>query len=189
MNEIDRQYRLIKQMLDMHHSLKNHYRRCSLFAEVLLLSASIVFLLTTFADENFYQFLGLTPQSGKIILGLASAIAFLMSLILIILDWPGKTARHKDSAKQWHSLLSEFRDCRLNDKKWPDDQVERLMIAYNAVCDSSASIPDNKFNSLKSRYLAKVEISKLASINPGVPAIILSIVVRISAIIKLIRNL
>ena len=48
--------------------------------------------------------------------------------------------------------------------------------------------PDNKFNSLKVRYLLKVEISKLAQTFPGAPRFLLWIVVRVRGSYAVIRS-
>ena len=172
----------------MHHSLRDYYRRRATLAEIILLTASVIFLLTTFADSNFYNLLGLPTDSSKLILGLASAAAFLSSLILLLLDWPGKAASHKDSAERWFVVLALFRDARLEDGAWPMDLASKLSTAYSDVCKNSVNIPDNKFNALKVQYLTKVEISKMANKYPGAPNSILYILVRFSAINKAIHR-
>lgn len=186
--ELDRQYGLIKQTLAMHHSLRDYYRRRTTFTEIILLAASVVFLLTTFADSNFYNLLGLPTDLSKIILGLASSAMFLSSLILLLLDWPGKAASHKDSAKRWFLVLLIFRDARIEDGTWPRGLESKLSTAYAGVCKNSVDIPDKKFNALKVQYLTKVEISKMASKYPGAPYFLLWILVRSSAIKKVIRR-
>jgi hypothetical protein len=189
-HELNRQYDLIRQTLAMHHSLRDYYRRLTTFTEIILLTASVIFLLTTFADSNFYNLLGLPTDLSKLILGLASAATFLSSLILLLLDWPGKAASHKDSAERWFSVLVLFRNERLEDGTWSRDleKVSKLNVAYSGVCKNSVDIPDKKFNALKVQYLTKVEISKMASKYPGVPYLILWIFVRSSAIKKVIRR-
>lgn len=186
--ELDRQYGLIKQTLAMHHSLRDYYRRRATFAEIVLLTSSVIFLVTTFADSNFYKLLGLPTDLSKLILGLASASTFLSSLILLLLDWPGMAASHKDSAERWFVVSTLFRDTRLEDGVWPMDQANKLSTAYTDVCKNSVDIPDKKFNALKVQYLTKVEISKIASKYPGAPYFLLWILVRSEAIKKVIRR-
>lgn len=186
--ELDRQYGLIKQTLAMHHSLRDRYRHRATFAEIIVLTASVIFLLTTFADSNFYKLLGLPADLSKLILGLASAATFLSSLILLLLDWPGKAASHKDSAERWFLVLVLFRDARLEDGTWPMGLESKLSTAYADVCKNSVVIPDKKFNALKVQYLTKVEISKMASKYPGAPHFLLWILVRSSSINRVIRR-
>ena len=186
--ELDRQYGLIKQTLAMHHSLRDYYRRRTTFTEIILLAASVFFLLTTFAGSDFYNLLGLHTDLSKLILGFASAAAFLSSLILLLLDWPGKAASHKDSAERWFLVLVLFRDARIEDGTWPMGIESKLSTAYADVCKNSVDIPDKKFNALKAQYLTKVEISKMAIKYPGAPYFLLWILVRSSAIKKVIRR-
>ncbi len=186
--ELDRQYGLIKQTLAMHYSLRDYYRRRATFTEIILLTASVIFLLTTFADSNFYKLLGLPTDLSKLILGLAAAATFLSSLILLLLDWPGKAASHKNSAERWFVVSALFRDARLEDEAWPMDLASKLSTAYADVCKNSVDIPDKKFNALKVQYLTKVEISKMASKYPGAPLFLLWILVRFSATNKAIRG-
>ena len=172
----------------MHHSLRDYYRRRSTFAEIVLLTASVIFLLTTFANSNFFKLLGLPTELSKLVLGLASAATFLSSLILLVFDWPGKAAIHKDSAKRWFVVLTLFRDTRLEDGTWPMDQANKLSTAYANICSNSVDIPDKKFNGLKVQYTTKVAISKMASKHPGVPYFILWVIVRFSATKNIILN-
>lgn len=186
--ELDRQYGLIKQTLAMHHSLRDYYRRRATFIEIILLTVSVIFLLTTFADSSLYMLLGLPTDLSKLILGLAAAAAFLSSLILLLLDWPGKAANHKESAERWFVVLTLFRDARLEDEAWPIELASKLSTAYADVCKNTVDIPDKKFNVLKVQYLTKVEISKMASKYSGAPYFLLWILVRSSAIKKIIRR-
>jgi hypothetical protein len=186
--ELDRQYRLIKQTVAIHYILRDRYHSWAVHTEIVILAASVIFLLTTFADENLYNFLGIGNDLSKLILGLASAVTFFLSLILIVLDWPGKAASHKDSAERWFSVLVSFRDARLGDGTWPLGMANSLSAEYANVCKNSVGIPDKKFNALKVQYLTKVEISKLSDKYPGAPSFLLWILVKYSAITKAISG-
>lgn len=172
----------------MHFSLRDSYRRHALFAEVALLATSVIFLVTTFAGPYFYQSLGMDEDYSKLVLGLASTTSFFFSLVLLLLDWPGKAASHKDSADRWSKALAKFRESRLEDKSWNMELADQLSRAYDEACDNSVSIPDKKFNSLKIKYLTKVEVSKMASKYPGAPHFILWFIVIFSASKNAISN-
>ena len=81
-----------------------------------------------------------------------------------------------------------FRDARQEDGTWPIGLESKLSTAYADVCKNSVVIPDKKFNALKVQYLTKVEISKMASKYLGAPHFLLWILVRSSAIYKVIRR-
>ena len=172
----------------MHHTLRDAFHLRSRTAEISLLAASVVFLITTFASADFYQTLGLPSDLAIVVLGLASALAFIFSLALLLMDWRGEAARHGDAAKRWSEVLGLFRDTRSDNGDWPDNRGEELSAAYADAARNSVVIPDNKFNSLKVRYLLKVEISKLAQTFPGAPRFLLWIVVRVRGSYAVIRS-
>lgn len=173
----------------MHYSLSNTYRVYALITETLLLTASVIFLATTFANNELYTTLNFDPSSSRVYLGIASTLAFLCSLILLLLNWPGKASRHKDSADRFFVALSKYRDLRNEDGSWPNDKLETLYNTYLYLSKNTVDIPDKKFNKLKSQYLTKVEVSKLISKHPGLPSIVAYIYVRLAAIISLLRSI
>ena len=113
---------------------------------------------------------------------------FIFSLALLVIDWRGAAARHEDAAKRWTEVLGRFRDTRLEDGDWPEEGAEELSAAYADAGRNSIAIPDKKFNSLKVRYLLKVEISKLAQQFPGAPRFLLWIIVRVRGSYAVIRS-
>ncbi len=172
----------------MHFSLRDRYHFRSRFAEISLLTASVVFLVTTFASTNLYQTLGLPPELSRVVLGLASAIAFIFSLALLVIDWRGSAARHQDATKYWSEVIGRFRDTRLESGDWPEEVSDELSAGYAHASQSSVAIPDKKFNSLKIQYLSKIEVSKLAQKYPGAPGFLLWIIVRFKGSYAAIRQ-
>ena len=172
--EIERQYRVLKQTLEMHAILRDEYAFKSLFIEILLLICSVIFCATTFASDQLYNSLGLTPSISRTILGIASIIAFIISLILLLVDWKGKSAQHSKAVEKWSIVLEQFRKNRSGDDTWPDSSYEMLSDKYWEADRNSIKIPNKRFNSLKSKYLRKITISKLKSDYPGCPRFVLS---------------
>ena len=167
--EISRQYRLTKQMVAMHHTIADSCRLKAKSAKLILLGSSVIFLVTSFAEKALFESLGLNPAISKLILKVASAVAFFSSTALLIIDWSGTAARHRDSANRFAGLLMKLRASRDDSGLWPSAQLEELSAAYQQVNENSATIPDKKFNSLKIKYLIKKEVSSLASKHPGAP--------------------
>ena len=172
----------------MHFSLRDTYRFRSRLAEIFLLAASVVFLVTTFATNDFYQILRLPPEESKVVLGIASTIAFIFSLALLVLDWRGSAARHQDATVHWSKVLARFRDTRADKGDWPEEISEELSEAYAAAGQISVDIPDKKFNSLKVQYYTKIEVSKLAQKYPGAPKFLLWIITRFRGSYAAIRQ-
>src|SRR5262249_54777463 len=65
------------------------------------------------------------------------------------------------------------------DDSWPEDKASELADAYAETCDTCEQIPERKFNRLKSRYLRKVEVSRLKDRHPGCPILILGLLCRL----------
>ena len=168
----------------MHHSLCDTYRFRSKFSEITLLSASVIFLSTTFADSHLYTTLGFQPDISKTVLGITSVFAFICSLTLIILNWPEKAALHKKSAEKWGQALNKFRKLRQEDDTWPTSMLPELNEAYVDASINSIDIPDKQFNKLKAQYLTKVEISKSISKHPGTPHLIIWSIIKVTSIYK-----
>lgn len=171
--EILRQCRLAKQMVSMHHAIADSYRLKAQSAKLILLGSSVIFLVTSFADKSLFESLGLNPSTSKLIVKIASAVAFFSSTALLIIDWSGTAARHRDSANRFSGLLMKLRGSRDDSGLWPSSQLEELSAAYQQVNENCAMIPDKKFNSLKIKYLMKKEVSALATKHPGAPHLLL----------------
>ena len=180
--ETDRQYRLTKQTLAMHYSIRDACRRNMFVTELFILAASVVFLVTTFADDDFYTLINLQKDTAKLILGCASVVVFYCSLVLLLVGWPDKTAKHGEAINRWASVLVLFRNSRTKNGEWMKEETEKLSLAYSDAAQNTVDIPDKKFNQLENRYLIKKEISRMMSENPGAPRFILWIKLRLTAI-------
>ena len=181
-NEVKRKYRVIKQTVAMHYSLHDQYRFGAKLSEIILLSASVIFLSTTFLDVKYIEILGWDPDVSKLILGVTSIFSFMFSLILMLLKWSEKSALHKSSAEKWCQLLNEFRDTKLEDGTWKESDISILNEKYAIVSSNTLAIPDRRFNKLKADYFSKVEVSKLISKYPGSPYFILWCIVKFKGI-------
>jgi hypothetical protein len=177
--ETSREHRVAQQTLAMHADLRDQYARLGLGIEILLLAFTALSSTTTFAGDDFYKSLHIAPNTGRLLLGIASAIAFAGSLVLLLLDPRGKSATHAEIAAKWSSLVLKFRRYKREDDTWPEDRASELADAYAETCDSCSPIPERKFNRLKSRYLRKVEVSRLKDRHPGCPILILGLLCRL----------
>jgi hypothetical protein len=171
--EIERQYRVLQQTLSAHSSLRDRAARKAKGAKSILLALSILFSVTTFAGNGFYEVLGVDPQIGRLTVGFASLIAVITSVILLIIDWEGEATRHSEAANRWSAVLRLFRTHRDDEGSWHEEQRVALSAAYWEADRNSASIPERVFNKLKARHLRKVATSKLISSYPGCPRILL----------------
>jgi hypothetical protein len=157
-------------------------------AEIVLLLASVVFCATTFSSDGLHQWIGLPPEGARYGLGVASVAAFAASLVLLLIDWKGKAARHQDAATRWSAVVAQFREAQTEAGGWPADKGTQLHKAYWGAADDSVDVPDRRFNRLKAKYLMKVEISKRSERNPGVPRFVLWMIVRFTGTLSAVRE-
>lgn len=171
--EMERQYRVLRQTLEMHAMLRDEYSLKATISQILILLCSVVFCATTFASDQLFETLNLSPGISRTLLGIASVTAFAFSLVLMVFDWRGKSAQHREAIARWSAVLEKFRRNRTNERTWPDSIHDSLSKAYWEADRNSIKIPNNRFNGLKSRYLRKVSISKLKSSYPICPRLVL----------------
>lgn len=159
----------------MHFAYSDKSKFKATVAELTLVATSVLFLATTFAGSELYTTLGFDPEISEVLLGIAATAAFICAIALVIVDWAGTAALHRDAGERFSALALRFRKTRCDDKTWPHEISDELGEEYEAVSVNTIQIPDRKFNSLKVQYLLKKEVSAFASKNPGVPLIILKL--------------
>jgi hypothetical protein len=175
LKEIERQYRVLRQTLSMHAMLRDEFAWKAKAAEIILLACSVIFCATTFASDELYQSLNLAPTAARVFRGIASIVALIMSLAVLILDWKGYSALHRQAAEQWSEVLAKFRNSWSDDCTWPEDIRSELSSAYWKAARNLVKIPERRFNGLKARYLRKVALSELKGSYPACPRLLLGI--------------
>jgi hypothetical protein len=178
LKEIDRQYRVLRQTLSMHAMLRDEFSWKAKASDILLLACSVVFCATTFASDDLYTFFGLVPNISRVILGIASVVAFILSLMLMVVDFKGQAALHRQAVERWSQVLAKYRKHRNDDGTWPEEVRAELDFGYWEADRNSVKIPEQRFNRLKSRHLRKVAVSELQSSYPGCPRPFLMLLLR-----------
>lgn len=175
--EIDRQKRVLSMMITGHSVLRDRYARlASIFENGLLVSAAVLNCFV-FVDEKFISGVtSLSLQDQKVILGVASIIVFIVSIVLLQVKWKEKAENHSKAADQLFILLQECRTLL----EFPDGQEKDIAIAafskqYGQIMGIIVKIPDSQFNKLKLIHLRKIELSKLIDRHPGSLLLILKI--------------
>jgi hypothetical protein len=176
--ETSRQFRLIKMYVDTHGHLRDKFNRFALLFELFLLIFSLIGCVFAFACDDFYTTIRTTPLAARLSLGIISIIAFIGSLFLLLFNPRGKAADHADALASWTKLLGRFRNSETKDDTWPKHLVAELGKEYYSTSEHTKPIPSNVFNKLKSKYLLKVQISKLKTKYVGCPRLFFWIYLR-----------
>jgi hypothetical protein len=168
-NELERQFRLLGQMLTMHSVLVSRFSRLALMLDVALLAASVVFCATTFVSDDFFSSIGLTPKIIRLLLGIFSLLAFFAALVSLRVDWKASEARHKEAASKLGSTLALFRQTRNRSGGWAASSAADLNSKYWETMNGITPIPNRLFAPLKAKHLRKIEISMLLDSHSGIP--------------------
>jgi hypothetical protein len=182
--ELDREWRVLTQALSMHCMLRDKFARRALILDLVLLGASVVFAVTTFASAEVLDEIGVNHINGRLVLGIASVAAFFGSLVDLRVDWKGKSAIHREAVKDLTDLVGRFRAARRPEDTWDHSQLDNLLGRYWEVANAIAPIPDADFLPLKSRHLRKIALSKMLDEAPGAPIWLLRVRIVLSSIRK-----
>ncbi|MFX0201001.1 MAG: hypothetical protein ACFFCW_33190 [Candidatus Hodarchaeota archaeon] len=156
--------------------------------DILFLACAVTFCATTFAREELFTRMGLSPGYVHYILGIASIVAFFVSLVALRVDWKGKAARHTDAVQKLTNVLSKFRECRRQDGAWLEDEGPDLHRSYWEAMNNVVEIPSGPFVGLKVRYLRNIELSKMSDSFPGCPLFLLRLILFIRSILAAFKK-
>lgn len=165
--ELERQRRLVDQMVTMHAVLRDRARRISIAISIVLLSGSIVSAALAFAGDDTRLELvgiGLTRSTW---LGVFSVLVFVGTLVELVTDYRGVARQHSSAVRMLSNLKAQYQRAAPDAHSDWTAAATALSARYVDVMAQLVPIPESRFNNLKARHLRKVEISKLLSATPG----------------------
>src|SRR5574337_466057 len=176
MSELKRQKKVLNTMITMHSILRDRYKRLDLAVNILLLVSSCIITTLVFAGDETYLYFSCNPAKGKMAVGVFSILVFIISIVLLLVNWKVKSDNHGEAATQLSALLNECRRIEeMPDGTEKTSQMEAFGLRYTQVNGMIIRVPDAQFNRLKSRHYRKVELSKLIEQFPGSPIFILKV--------------
>lgn len=181
-SETARQYRVTRQMVDMHARLRDDYHRKALVIDLIILAGSVVFAVTTFATDQTFRELSISPAVAVNVLRGVSVALFFASVAALRVDWKGLEGRHDEAVRRLAKLVTSYREERDDTGLWPGAVASDLSRQFSETTTSIIPIPPRRFGSLKARYLRAKEVSKILDSRPGYPYVLAHIVVRLRAI-------
>jgi hypothetical protein len=177
--ETERQYRVLRQTLDAHTVLEERFTNRAKALQIGLLVLSVLFCATTFVPDDLYLFFSVAPQTGKTVRGIASILAFCLSLISLLMDYKSKAAGHAEAVKCWSKTMEEFRKHQPKEgSEWLPECRDPLHSAYWKADGACVKIPPSQFLRLKQSHLRKIELSRLCSRHPGSNRFLLGFILR-----------
>lgn len=168
--ENERQYELIDQLLSMHSTLRDRYRRRSFLLNTSLIGISLFLSVFAFVGDDVLKSLSYHPPMTRFVLGFSAVIVLLLSITEYRVDWRAIGARHIEAVKCLAKLKAKYRKA-FNESTGNDSKKNsRLMIEYDKTMAILPPIPERNFNQLKASHQYKRILSQRLSQNPKAPA-------------------
>ncbi len=171
MEELNRQKKVIDMMVSMHSDLADMYKFRAQSINLTLIISAFILNILVFADYDFLsKNFGLSPEFLKFCRGIASAIIFLTSLVILVVRWREKSEAHKNAKNKLFALLS---DCRkileMESENSQKKAAKQFTDDYKLIVGNLTPISSKMFGKLKSKHYRKVEFSKYIDKHKKVP--------------------
>lgn len=185
--ENERQYRVIDQMITMHAALRDRYHRLGTGVNLVLLSGSIVLNGLVFADDGFFQALGLNTGRAKCCLGFVSILLLVASLVEYRVDWCSRSRLHDEAVRRLSLLKAMFRE---NHAKQEHDAnvLQGLTREYALTMQQLPPIPEKHHSRLKALHRFKRNESEMIDRHPSAPLFFIRIKLRMRGVWDLFRD-
>lgn len=182
MHELDRNKKVLSMMITMHSILRDRYKRRSLILDLVIFSSSAILAAFVFIDYKYFSKINISIEDAQFIVGVFSLLIFVLTIINLIVRWKENAENHHKAAIQLFKLLNEARYLlEMEDNEERFSLFRAFNLKYSEIQESLVKIPDKKFNSLKSKHLKKMILSKMLDSNPTMPLILLKIKLLINA--------
>jgi hypothetical protein len=163
-SDFDRQRRVVDQMITAHGALRDRLTRLGLAQDVLVLVSSTVLAASAMIDPVLWPRFWLTPEGGRILLGVVSTLVFASTVVDLRVRWKERAGAHSLAA----NALSELKAVgRLIDPNAAPDDARKWIAEVSQVMKTTPTISESQFLRLKSRHLRKVAVSELIDKHPG----------------------
>ena len=175
--EVERQYRVVDQMLSMHSTLRDRYKRRAFVLNTLQIAISVFLAAFAFVSDAVLCELRVQPDLARFVIATAAVAMLGICIVEVRADWRGASGRHADAVRRLSALKPEYRKVVAFGM-----QAEDLNNEYNRMLGDTVPIPEKLFVSLKAIHQYKRLLSEEISKNPGVPRWVLGVRLRVRSI-------
>jgi hypothetical protein len=187
-SELRRRERISDQMLTAHSILRDRYSRRALALDILLVFAGSLLCATTFLDPSVGKYIGVGTDGLRFILGASSISVFILSLIVLRVDWKEKTTRHQEACRSLAHIKAGSRELLAAPEHIRDSEGPEFL-RTSAFCMSQFQpIPDAAFIKLKAKHREKIKVSRLLDQYPSAPLWVMRLKLRAADTCSLIRS-
>lgn len=172
--ELRRLSRTIDMMLTMHAVLRDKFKNRATLVDVVLMIASSLMLFISIANPSIISYFGLSIDDISVLAKICSVAIFLLSLVILRVDWKEKATKHERACEALARLKSETRAVLLKENSAIENGSKHQQLC-SLTMNNLWPIPENQFHKLKALHIRKIELSKLISSHPGCPLWVLKI--------------
>lgn len=187
MESLEKDKKVIDQMITAHSSLHDKYKFYSGLNDAFLIGGSAILNGLVFFDFNLikkYNWFSqsLDKDSFQGIIGIISITIFALSLVSTTFDWKKKAESHNQARIQLTNLKFNARNL-ISKKTASDEDLKKYSEEYKKVMENlPITVPNKLFNSLKSKHYKKRELSKLIDKYPKTHIMLLKLSLFIAGI-------
>ena len=176
-SEVQRRRRIANMMITMHSILKDGYSRRAILLDFVIFLNSIIIAALTFVDPRILETVSWSPEIARIAVGILAILTFFAGVVAWRVNWKARADAHERAAAAYDTIMFRFREIVPETDPY---EIERTITRYEEISKNAISIPDSEFLSLKSRYLAKVRLSRILDRAPAafLPLVILRLKLR-----------
>lgn len=184
--ENERQYRIVDQLLTAHSVLRDRYARRARLLSVSALALSVVLNGFVFASDDILRlvFHG-HVEAAKIGLGLVSIGLLVFAIIEFRVNWEGKSQSHSEAVGRLGHLKAKFREAHA---AGGDSSIRAVSAEYARTMQDLPAVPERFFATLKALHEHKRALTREISKHPSVPVILLSLQLRWRASRNMVRE-
>ncbi|MGO9762493.1 MAG: hypothetical protein ACLP1Q_14655 [Solirubrobacteraceae bacterium] len=164
--ELQRQRRVLSQMLTAQTTLSQRLRRRQQALTITILTLSVIAGSLAFADDSHHIDLGFAKATLPIWAGVLSSIVFALALVDLVVSWREDAAAHKEAARRLALLQARFAVASADDGEGQGPSAD-LDTEYWKVMTSIVLIPNRQFLALKAEHIRRIEQARLLDRAPG----------------------
>jgi hypothetical protein len=166
--EVNRQARVVDQMLSMHSALRDRYVRRVTLLTLGILGCSVILCTVTFLPDDALKPLGVSASVNRFVIGGFAGIVFFLSLVELCVSWGEVSRRHSEASESLAKLKQQYR-AAVSGGEVESSACAKLTEEFGRVMAELPRIPDKQFPSLKAYHLHKVRLSQMIDSHVGCP--------------------
>ena len=165
-DELKRIIGVSDMLVTMHSKLRDRYQFYSIVISLLILCSSIWLSSMVFVEPVIGKKLSPDWVEPRIWIGILSLSTFFLALFQMTVKWREKGESHGNAAFLFNKIKKDAKILIGTSEDISKAEYSNLINRYHAISESTATIPESKFLSLKKSDKNKVALGKILDKHP-----------------------